>query len=284
VHASVRASARVMDVEVVDVPADESGRMTGAHLAAALDAAPFTVFAVVATGGTTNAGMIDELDGIADVCEQRDLWLHVDGAYGLAALCAPSVRAGFRGIERSDSFGLDPHKWLFAPYDCAAVIYRHPHTAALAHAQHGDYLEAIDRSEWNPSDYAYHLSRRARGLPLWFSLATYGTDAYRAAVERTIAVAHHFADAVRARDGFTLLLEPQLSVVLFSRDGWSFDQYAAWSRARAREGRYLVVPTRWRGEPCLRICVVNPRTEAAAVEAILDDLAGTSPSGFPLRP
>lgn len=284
VHASVRASARVMDVDVVEVPADDAGRMTAAHLTAALDTSPCTVFAVVATGGTTNAGMIDELDGIADVCEQRGLWLHVDGAYGLAALCAPSVRDLFHGIERSDSFGLDPHKWLFAPYDCAAVIYRHPHAAALAHTQHGDYLEAIDRDEWNPSDYAYHLSRRARGLPLWFSLATYGTDAYRAAVERTIEVAHGFAATVRATEGFTLLLEPQLSVVLFTRDGWTFEQYTAWSRARAREGRYLVVPTRWGGDPCLRVCVINPRTDLAAIEAILDDLAATSPSGFPLRP
>jgi glutamate/tyrosine decarboxylase-like PLP-dependent enzyme len=284
VHASVRASARVMDVDVVEVPADDAGRMTAAHLAAALDASPCTVFAVVATGGTTNAGMIDELDGIAAVCEQRGLWLHVDGAYGLAALCAPSVRHCFNGIERSDSFGLDPHKWLFAPYDCAAVIYRHPRAAALAHAQHGDYLDAIDRNEWNPSDYAYHLSRRARGLPLWFSLATYGTDAYRSAVERTIEVAHGFAAAVRTREGFTLLVEPQLSVVLFTRDGWTFEHYAAWSRVRAREGRYLVVPTRWRGESCVRICVINPRTELAALEAILDDLAATSPSGFPLRP
>lgn len=279
VHASVRASARVMDVDVVEVPADAQGRMTAAHLSVALDASPCTAFAVVATGGTTNAGMIDDLDGIADVCGQRGLWLHVDGAYGLAALCAPSVRNGFLGIERSDSFGLDPHKWLFAPYDCAAVIYRHPHAAALAHAQHGDYLEAIDRNEWNPSDYAYHLSRRARGLPLWFSLATHGTDAYRDAVERTIDTAHRFADAARTRDGFTLLLEPQLSVVLFTRDGWTFDQYAAWSRARAREGRYLVVPTRWNGEPCLRMCVINPRTELPRLVAILDDLADEGTPG-----
>ena len=95
-----------------------------------------------------------------------------------AALCAPSTAELRRGFERADSFGIDPHKWLFAPYDCAALVYREPALASAAHAQHGTYLDMVSRDEWNPSDFAFHLSRRARGLPLWFSLATYGTDAY----------------------------------------------------------------------------------------------------------
>ncbi|MFM2079086.1 MAG: hypothetical protein RJA49_2976, partial [Actinomycetota bacterium] len=222
VHASVRAAARVMDVDVITVPVDARGRMTGAALEAQLrDHGGDGVFAVVATGGTTNAGAIDELDSIADVCAARGLWLHVDGAYGLAALCSTVARERFRGIERVDSFGVDPHKWLFAPYDCAALVYRDPALAAAAHAQHGSYLDAVDRGEWNPSDYAYHLSRRARGLPLWFSLATYGTDAYSAAVDAAIRTARALADDIAARPGFHLLLEPELSVVLFTVDGWT---------------------------------------------------------------
>jgi glutamate/tyrosine decarboxylase-like PLP-dependent enzyme len=274
VHASVRAATRVMDVDIVTVPADDRGRMTGAALAAALREPPAGgVFAVVATAGTTNAGAVDELPAIADVCAARGLWLHVDGAYGLAALCSPTGRARLRGIERADSFGVDPHKWLFTPYDCAALVYRDPLPAAAAHAQHGDYLEAVDRGEWNPADYAYHLSRRARGLPLWFALVTYGTDAYAQAVEGCIAKARAFADAVRDRDGFELLVEPELSVVLFTREGWDWDRYMEWSRSRARAGVRLVVPTRWKGTPCLRICVVHPRTELAALLEVLDDLA-----------
>ena len=273
VHASVRAAAKVMDVEVVAVQADERGRMTGTGLAAALDApADVAVFAVVASAGTTNAGAIDELDGIAEVCAKRGLWLHVDGAYGLAALCSEEGRRRLHGIERADSFGVDPHKWLFAPYDCAALLYRDPTLAARAHAQHGDYLDAIDRGEWNPSDYAYHLSRRARGLPLWFSLVTYGTRAYAAAVDASISAAGIFAAAVAARPGFSLLLPPQLSIVLFVRDGWTREDYLAWSRRRARDGAWLVVPTSWRGAPCLRICLVNPRTEPARLIGLLDDL------------
>ena len=147
------------------------------------------MFAVVANCGTTNAGAIDELDAAADVCAELGVWLHVDGAYGGASLCAPSTADARRGFERADSFGIDPHKWLFAPYDCAALVYRDPAEASATHAQHGTYLDMVSREEWNPSDFAFQLSRRARGLPLWFSLATYGTDAYTEAVETTLSVA-----------------------------------------------------------------------------------------------
>ncbi|MBI4884043.1 MAG: aminotransferase class V-fold PLP-dependent enzyme [Actinobacteria bacterium] len=274
VHASVRAAAKVMDVDVLPVPTDDCGRLTAAALRAALAGnAGGNVFAIVATGGTTNAGAIDELDGIADVCAEHGLWMHVDGAYGLAALCSNIARERFRGIERADSFGVDPHKWLFAPYDCAALVYRDPTLAASTHAQHGAYLDAVNRGEWNPSDYAYHLSRRARGLPLWFGLVTYGTSAYTQAVDSAITTARAFADEVAARPGFTLLTPPQLSVVLFSADGWTREQYLEWSHLRARQGRWLVLPTTWQGEPCLRVCLVHPATTVEALIGMLDDLA-----------
>jgi glutamate/tyrosine decarboxylase-like PLP-dependent enzyme len=274
VHASVRAAARVMDVGIVEVAVDGRGRMTGSALETALASADeVDVFAVVCTGGTTNAGVVDDLSGIADVCDERELWMHVDGAYGLAALCAPSARPLFDGIERSHSFGVDPHKWLFCPYDAAALVYRDPAPARLAHSQHGDYLDHVDHEVWNPADYAYHLSRRARGLPLWFSLATYGTDAYAESVERTLATAHAFAAAVDAHPAFDLLLAPELSVVLFTRRGWMLDDYLQWSDSRAKAGTVLIVPTSWQGEVCMRVCVVNPLTELAAMVAVLDDMA-----------
>ena len=276
VHASVRAAARVMDVDVLPVPTDDRGRLTADALRIALasDAGSASqVFAVVATGGTTNAGAIDDLDGIADVCAEHDLWMHVDGAYGLAALCSDIARDRFRGIERADSFGVDPHKWLFAPYDCAALVYRDPRPAASTHAQHGAYLDAVNRGEWNPSDYAYHLSRRARGLPLWFGLVTYGTRAYTEAVDKAITTARAFADAVDARPGFKLLLQPELSVVLFTADGWTRERYLEWSHRRARDGSWLVVPTTWQGKPCLRVCLVHPMTTVEMLTDLLDDLA-----------
>ena len=177
-HASVRSDARVLDVGILEVPADEHGRLTGPALAAALEGEE-GVFAVVASAGTTNAGVIDDLAGVADVCGERGIWLHVDGAYGGAALAAPSARDRLAGIERADSLVVDPHKWLFANYDCAALLYRDPDQARAVHAQHADYLDTVDRQVWNPADYAVHLTRRVRGLPFWFSLAVHGTAAYR---------------------------------------------------------------------------------------------------------
>ena len=272
-HASVHAAAEVMDVDIVLVPPDEFGRMTGSALRATLaETGHDGLFAVVANCGTTNAGAIDELDAAADVCAERGVWLHVDGAYGGASLCAPSTADARRGFERADSFGIDPHKWLFAPYDCAALVYRDPAEASATHAQHGTYLDMVSREEWNPSDFAFQLSRRARGLPLWFSLATYGTDAYTDAVETTLSVARAFAREVETRDGFTLLLEPELSVVLFRVDGWDDARYEAWSTSRARGGVALIVPTTWQGDTCYRICLVNPVTTVDMLTALLDDM------------
>ncbi|MFI1507072.1 pyridoxal phosphate-dependent decarboxylase family protein [Streptomyces sp. NPDC020597] len=272
-HSSIGSAARTMDVEVVTAPVDRHGRLTGAAVSAALDAAD-GVFAVVATAGTTNAGLVDELDAVADACERHGVWLHVDGAYGGAGLAADSVRHRYAGIERADSFIVDPHKWLFAPYDCCALLYRDPAPARAAHSQSAHYLDAIDRDVHNPSDLALHLSRRARGLPFWFSLAVHGTDRYAAAVERTLTVSRQVADAVRASDHLRLVAEPDLSVVLFERPGWGARDYAAWSAQAARTGATLCVPTRWNGRTVLRMAFVNPDTRAHDVIEVLQTLRG----------
>jgi len=276
-HSSVAQAGRAMDADVVLVPADDSGRMHGRDLAATVDGLSAEdrarLFAVVATSGTTNAGIVDDLAGAADVCERDGLWLHVDGAYGGAALAAPSVRSLFDGIERADSFIVDPHKWLFAPFDCCALLYRDPRIAKAAHAQQAEYLDVLQDDEWNASDYAHHLSRRARGLPLWFSLATYGTDAYRFAVETTLTVAHAGADLIRQSEHCELVLEPELSVVVFRRNGWTAEQYRQWSDDQLAAQECFLVPTSWRGETVLRYCVVNPLTTVDDLAMILESLS-----------
>jgi glutamate/tyrosine decarboxylase-like PLP-dependent enzyme len=145
----------------------------------------------------------------------------------------------------------------------------------MAHTQHAEYLDVLhtdDAHEWNPSDFAHHLSRRARGLPFWFSLATYGTDAYRDAVEQTLDVAWKAADLVRAAPHLELIMEPELSVVLFRRIGWGPVEYQAWSDALLRDGTAFVTPTAWQGETLLRLCVVNPRTTVDDVQLLIDSL------------
>jgi L-2,4-diaminobutyrate decarboxylase len=263
------------------VPADEVGRMGGdalrATVAAMADVDRDRLFAVIATCGTTNSGVVDDLAGAAEVAAELGTWLHVDGAYGGAGLAAPSVRSKYAGIERADSFIVDPHKWLFAPFDCCALVYRDPGTARAAHTQHAEYLDVLHHDgdpEWNPSDYAHHLSRRARGLPFWFSLATYGTDAYRDAIETTLDVARRAAELIEASAHLELLMPPELSVLLFRRLGWTPGRYQLWSDEILAAGEAFVVPSSWNGETVLRLCIVNPRTSVADIALIVDSLAG----------
>jgi L-2,4-diaminobutyrate decarboxylase len=281
-HSSIGSAARAMDADVVGIPVDGSGRLCAAAARLIVDALSEVdrrrVFAVVGTAGTTNAGVIDELDGLADLAAVEGFWFHVDAAYGGAALAAPSVRARFVGIERADSLILDPHKWLFAPFDCCALVYRDPHEARRAHTQHAEYLDVLhagaddSSEEWNASDLAHHLSRRARGLPLWFSLVTHGTDAYRQAVETTLATARRVADLVRGAPHLELILEPELTVVMFRRHGWVAEDYQRWSARLLAAGVAFVVPSSWQGETVLRLCIVNPLTTAEQVGEMLDTL------------
>jgi len=272
-HASVEQAAQVMDADIVE---SGSHQLTGADVAATVAALNpedrSRLFAVACTAGTTNLGIIDDMQGIGDVCTTEDIWFHVDGAYGGAALAAPSTRALFDGIERADSFIVDPHKWLFAPFDCCALIYADPAKARKAHRQHGDYLEVFYDGIWNPSDYAHHLSRRARGLPFWFSLAVHGTQAYADAVEITLDCAREAAAMIEAHPNLEMVTEQRLSICVFRRVGWSPDDYKHWSDALLERGDGLVTPTKHEGETVLRFCIVNPRTSRGDIQLILDTL------------
>ena len=272
-HASVEQAARVMDADIVQ---SGSHQLTGADVAATVAALNpedrSRLFAVACTAGTTNLGIIDDMQGIGDICTTEDIWFHVDGAYGGAALAAPSTRALFDGIERADSFIVDPHKWLFAPFDCCALIYADPAKARKAHRQHGDYLEVFYDGIWNPSDYAHHLSRRGRGLPFWFSLAVHGTQAYADAVEITLDCAREAAAMIEAHPNLEMVTEQRLSICVFRRVGWSPDDYKHWSDALLERGDGLVTPTKHEGETVLRFCIVNPRTSRDDIQLILDTL------------
>ena len=271
-HSSVVYALRdVMDVDPLFVQADERGRMTGPALRQALvREGSDGVFAAVATSGTTNLGVVDDLAGIAEVCREHGLWFHVDGAYGGAALAAPSVRHLFTGIEHADSFIVDPHKWLFGPFDCCALVYRDPEVARRAHTQHAGSLDPINTAgEWNPSDYGVHLSRRARGLPFWFSLAMHGSDSYRDAIESTLQVARRGAEEIRSRPYLELLVEPDLTVLTFKRVGWTAEDYTSWTQRLLDQGDAFVTPTTHQGEPCTRFAIINPRTTVSDLTGIL---------------
>ncbi|MDA8077135.1 MAG: pyridoxal-dependent decarboxylase [Actinomycetota bacterium] len=312
-HSSVGKALHVLGVEPFLVPAVDH-RLSGEVLEAALSSdqpGAADVVGVVATAGTTNAGLIDDLSGVGAVARRRGLWFHVDGAYGCGALLSPAARPLFDGMELVDSFVVDPHKWLFAPYDCAALIYRQPALAKAVHTQDAAYLDVIhvalpgsagagaagagdgeagttgagpgaagsgaetDTGDepWNPTDYAYHLSRRARGLPLWFSLAVYGTDAYRDAVETALANARAAAALISATPYLELVREPTLSIVLFRRKGWSRSDYENWSARLLADQVAFVTPTSWEGEPTARFALLHPDTTADIVREIIETMA-----------
>lgn len=269
-HSSIAAVARVMDVDLLLVPTDESGRMSADHAAAYVTE---QTFAIVANGGATNCGAVDDIAGLANLAERHGLWLHVDGAYGGAALADPVMRRSFDGIERANSLIVDPHKWIFAPYDSCALIYRDAADGAAAHGQRAVYLDTVDAEAWNPSDYALHLTRRARGLPLWYSLATHGTDAYADAIARTRRIAETIAAGIDAAAHLDLLLGPNLTVILFRAKGLSEAGMVDWAEMHRRSGALLCLPTRWRGEMVFRLCIVNPQTDADHVMDVLESLA-----------
>jgi aromatic-L-amino-acid decarboxylase len=272
-HSSIHNTLGLLEMDALVVPA-KSHRLTGeaARAAIAADGDPASLAVIVATSGTTNAGIIDDLDGLAAVAREHELWFHVDGAYGGAGLFAPSVRAAYAGIEHADSFVVDPHKWLFSPFDCAALLYRDPALARSVHTQDAGYLDVIHEQpgEWNPTDYAYHLTRRARGLPLWFSLCVYGVRAYSAAIETAIGLAQQAAAQIAARDYLELVREPSLSVVLFRRRGWSPADYSRWADKLLADQVAFMPPTTWEGETVARFAFLHPQTPLDLVTEILD--------------
>ena len=307
-HSSVLKAIHILGAEPWVIPAP-GHRLTGEALAAAFDADAAAaadegaggrargaggghgpVVAVVATAGTTNAGIVDDLAGVGRVAHERGIWFHVDAAYGGGALFSPAARTLFAGIEQADSLVVDPHKWLFAPYDCAALLYRDPTLAKAVHTQDAAYLSVFRTAPrapgqppaggrggggepWNPTDYAFQLSRRSRGMPLWFSLAVHGTDAYRRAVEAALAITREVADLVEACPHAELVLRPELSIVLFRRPGWTRTDYDGWSARLLSDQIALVVPTTWEGEPVARLAILHPETTLDVVRQVLESMA-----------
>ena len=189
-------------------------------------------------------------------------------------------RRGSRSPDssRADSFIVDPHKWLFAPFDCAALLYRQPNLAKAVHTQDAQYLEVLhseNPEEWNPSDYAFHLTRRARGLPLWFSMAVNGLDAYRDAVEAGLADRAAGGRAHRPRrPTSSWCASPELSIVLFRRLGWAKLDYDAWSaRLLARPDRVRDADHAGRARRSARFAFLHPDTTVEMIDEILASMA-----------
>ena len=273
-HASVDNALHILGLEPLVVPTGPDCRLTGEALRAAI-ADRTDVGIVVATAGSTNAGVIDDLAGCADSAREIDAWFHVDGAYGLAALLLPELSDRFAGLERADSFIVDPHKWLFATGGSCALVYREPRLARDVHTQHGPYIDVLRTGDdaYNPCDLGYQLTRRASGLPIWFALAVHGVDAHRSAIRRGIELADAMADALDDDPSTELIMRPELGVVLFRRDGWGRDEWQRWATDLLRSGSAFVAPTTFKGEPVGRLVFMHPLTPNSIVDELMLSLS-----------
>ena len=231
--------------------------------------------AVIATAGTTLTGAVDPIDELADVCAERDLWLHVDGAYGLPAAAVPATAEMFAGVERADSVSIDAHKWLFMPKACGVLLVRRREDleAALAHEE--DYLPH-ERDEPHAVDITLEYSRPFRALKLWLGLRAHGAAAFRDAIERNLAQARVLYDAVLAHDELEPVCgPPSLSIVPFRHAPpgiADIDEHNSRLILRLQEsGRVWVAPARIDGKVCLRPCIVNFRTTDEDVLAIVEE-------------
>ncbi len=279
-HYSVVRSAELLGLgseQVRLLPVDGQRRVRPEAVAEAIDAdraAGVAPVAVVATAGTTLTGAVDPIDALADVCEARGVWLHVDGAYGVAAASTPSAGHLFAGVDRADSVTLDAHKWLFLPKACGVVLVRRHDDlhGALAHEE--DYIPH-ERPEHHMVDITLEYSRPFRALKVWLAFRAHGAEAIRAAIERNLGQARLlYAEVSRHDDLEHLCGEPPLSIVPFRHvpaGVEDLDEHnALLVEALQENGDVWVAPARVDGKVCLRPCVVNYRTTDDDVRALVD--------------
>ena len=253
-------------------------------------AAGRTPLAVLAVAGTTNTGAVDDLREIAALCRRYGVWLHVDAAYGGFAAITERGRRRLAGIELADSVTLDPHKWLYQPFECGAVLVREGHLLPRAFEIHPDYLQdtVAQDAEVNLADHGLQLTRMSRALKVWLSVRYFGFDAFVAAVDRSLDLAEHAQAYVEASPHLDLVAPATLGVVCFRRHPAGVDDEETLERlnvalveALARSGEGLVSSTRLSGRYAIRACVLNHSTTAADVEQVLRRLE-TEP--FPAEP
>jgi glutamate/tyrosine decarboxylase-like PLP-dependent enzyme len=277
--------AGIPRANIRSLPVDDGFRLRLDALVAALQddrAAGAIPVAVVANAGTTNTGAVDPLPELAALCRREGLWLHVDAAYGGFAVLAETGRRLLEGIGLADSVTLDPHKWLYVPFECGSLVVREP--ARLLDAFHilPDYLRDLGTGggEVNFADYGEQLSRSARALKVWLGVAAYGTRALGQAIEESIGRADLARRLVLEHPELEALVPAQLGVFCFrahppgARDPAALDRLnQAVLDAVNQNGRFFLSTTRIRGALALRLCTCGWRTTDQDIRALIEEVA-----------
>ncbi len=275
-HSSVERALRVIGFlpeQLRKLPSDENFRLSIQALREAVDAdraKGLQPFCVIANAGTTNTGAIDPLNELADLAGKEKLWLHIDGAFGAAAVLSERGKQMLKGLDRADSISLDPHKWLFQSFECGCVLVRDVALLRSAFQIKPDYLRDVHRNaaEFNPADHGVQLTRSFRALKVWLSLQTFGVAAFRQAITRGFELAELAERELRARKGWEILSPAQMATVCF-RFGKSDELQTQLVDAMMKDGYALLTSTELRGAVSLRLCTINPRTtEQDIVETV----------------
>jgi glutamate/tyrosine decarboxylase-like PLP-dependent enzyme len=294
-HSSMAKGLRILGFHPEQkrtIATDDGYRLSVPALEAAIAAdraAGLVPFCVVANAGTTNTGAVDPLGALADVCAREKLWLHVDGAYGAAAVITERGKKALSGMERADSVTLDPHKWLFQPYELGCLLVRDSTTLQKAFRvedeDHADYLEDVTR--WVKNDVNFYecgiqLTRSFKALKLWLSMRAFGLGEFRRAIEIGFEMADHAERTLRAVGTWEITTPSQMGVVTFrwKDSSKSAAEIDAITRETVdlmrRDGYALVMSTSLRQRPVLRLCPINPATNREEIEETIRRLGAFS--------
>ena len=268
--------AGMREATIRQLPLDETYHMQTSILPALIESdlgKGLLPFMVVATAGTTEAGAIDELDALANVCERYDIWFHVDAAYGGFYILCQEVAGRLKGIERSNSFIVDPHKGLFLPYGSGAVVVREKHHLLAANRYQASYMQdALQDEELDPADLSVELTKHFRGLRLWLPLQLFGLRPFRAALCEKVHLARYFHQRIQQIPGIEVGPFPDISVVLFRylpRQGDVNEYNKAMLRTLLQDGRIFVSTTTIDGRYYFRMAIGCYRSHLEDVELAL---------------
>ncbi|MHB8599620.1 MAG: pyridoxal phosphate-dependent decarboxylase family protein [Ktedonobacteraceae bacterium] len=285
-HSSIERALHILGFtskQIRKLPTDEEFRLEPAtvqHEIAADRVAGRIPFCIIANLGTTNSGAIDPLPALAELCQREDLWLHVDGAYGAAAVLSDKGAWLLEGLKNVDSLSFDPHKWLFQPYEIGCVLVRERNWLKETFQILPEFLQDAVKTEeeLNFCDYGLQLTRGFRALKLWMSLKVFGLDAFRQAVTRGIILAERAEEILRCSSCWEIVTSAQLGIVTF--------RYMPYQGSLAKvdvlnqqlltamiaDGFAMISSTKLRGRVVLRLCTINPRTEESDIQETIQRL------------
>ena len=298
VHSSVTRAAWLAGIpreNVRSLATDDEFRLRADALRDALArdrAAGLAPLMVVANAGTTNTGSVDPLHDIATICERENVWMHVDAAYGGFAILTDLGRRALAGIERADSVTLDPHKWLFVPFECGCLLVRDPHRLKAAFQIFPEYLADAQSGHEavNFADYGEQLTRYSRALKVWMSVRYFGTDAIRDAIDRGMMLARRLEQRVHETPLLEVVSPARFGIVCFrvrpegTSDGAALDALNEGVLARVvGEGRYFISSTRLRGAFALRVCILGFRTAEEDIDGLVRSVADAARGARPTQ-